>query len=325
MALAAGLRRTLTARFAAWIRHRQGEDSLPVTITRRRLYILPTRAGLGFALLLFAMLLAALNYANSLALFLTFLLAGLALAAMQLCHGNLLGARVVAARIEPAFAGSEAKLELIVEASGGTRHEWRLALPEGGQLRVGEPVQVPAGAGTAARLELPGTRRGVFTIERVRLSTQWPFGLFEAWTWLHLPLERIVYPAARGTLPPRGGAGRHGGAHAGDVSGDDEWHGLRAYRDGDSPRHVAWKTYARGAPLLVSEYAASGSEPHEFDFARLAPLDTETRLRQLCRWIVDAEQRGEPWALRLPQEFIPAGAGALHRHRCLTALARVPA
>ena len=62
------------ARMARWIRKRQGPDTLPLTLSRRRLYILPTRAGLGFGILLLLMLIAGLNYANSTALFLTFLL-----------------------------------------------------------------------------------------------------------------------------------------------------------------------------------------------------------------------------------------------------------
>ena len=35
----------LEARFRAWVRRRQGEDQLPLTLERRRIYILPTRAG----------------------------------------------------------------------------------------------------------------------------------------------------------------------------------------------------------------------------------------------------------------------------------------
>src|SRR5215471_6398170 len=79
------------ARVGAWMRRRQGQDQLPVTLERRRLYILPTRGGLAYTALLFLMLLAGLNYANSLALFFTFLLTGFALVVMQQCHRNLLG------------------------------------------------------------------------------------------------------------------------------------------------------------------------------------------------------------------------------------------
>jgi hypothetical protein len=37
-------------RLASWARRRQGLDVLPLTLQRRRIYILPTRAGLGFVL-----------------------------------------------------------------------------------------------------------------------------------------------------------------------------------------------------------------------------------------------------------------------------------
>lgn len=73
------------------MRRRQGLDHLPVRLERRRIYILPTRGGLAFGGLLLLMLLAGLNYTNSLALFLTFLLTAFALVVMQLCHRNLLG------------------------------------------------------------------------------------------------------------------------------------------------------------------------------------------------------------------------------------------
>jgi hypothetical protein len=45
------LQRFLRARIASWARRRQGADVLPVTMHYRRIYILPTRAGWGFAFL----------------------------------------------------------------------------------------------------------------------------------------------------------------------------------------------------------------------------------------------------------------------------------
>ena len=55
------MRTRLRGRMARWIRKRQGPDSLPLTLARRRLYILPTRAGAGFGLLLVVMLVAGLD------------------------------------------------------------------------------------------------------------------------------------------------------------------------------------------------------------------------------------------------------------------------
>jgi uncharacterized protein (DUF58 family) len=307
------------------VRRRQGDDSLPVPVHRRRLYILPTRAGIGFSLLLFGMLLAGLNYANSLALFITFLLAGFTLASMYLCHGNLQGVRVVGARVAPAFAGEPGELELVIDTGNARRYDLQLSMRGAQGPLAGLPVAATPTERASARLAIPCERRGIYPIERIRLATTWPFGLFRAWTWLHLTLELVIYPAARGARPPprsEGDARRATGE--GRQAGDDEWRGLREYRDGDSPRRIAWKAYSRGGALLVGEYAAEGSPLPEFDFSQLAPLGTEARLEQLCRWIVDAELRGEPYALRLPQETIATGRGAAHRHRCLAALARVP-
>lgn len=319
MRFAARLRPSFDARFAAWIRRRQGGDRLPVELNSRRLYILPTRAGLGFGVLLFLMLLAGLNYANSLALFATFLLGGVLLAAMHLCHRNLLGARVTALRGEAAFAAGLARIEVVLENAAGTpRYAW---------------YADACGYASAARnagvrdfailnLSLPVTQRGVLTVPRVRIATTYPFGLFRAWTWIHAPLDVVVYPHARGVLTPIGGGGAPGSAQHAAVAGDDEWDSLRTYREGDSPRKVAWKAFARGGPLLVKEYAAHSGVDHVFAYERLKGLDSESRLQQLCRWIVDAEQRGERYGLRLPGVRIPPDGGVAHRHRCLEALAR---
>src|SRR5205807_122062 len=207
-----------------------GADLLPVALERRRLYILPSGTGVAFAALLFLMLIAGLNYGNSLALFLTFLLGAFALAAMQQCHRNLLGIAVLT-------------------LSAPTAH---------------------------------------------------PFGLFRAWTWLHAPIEMLVYPRPAGSLPMPAESGAKPGARSRGGSEADEWQGLRPFRDGDSPRQVDWKAYAREAPLLVKEYSPAGSELRMFDFGRLTDPDVEVRLSQLARWVVDAEAHGERYGLALP-------------------------
>jgi uncharacterized protein (DUF58 family) len=306
------------SRSARWMRRRQGLDRLPVTLERRRLYILPTRAGLAFAALLFLMLLAGLNYANSLALFLTFLLVAFALLAMLQCHRNLLGLQVVATLAPAVFAGSTGSVQLtLANRAALARPRLEAALPQGA-VRVAD---VAAHGQQRLELALPASVRGIVRLERVRLSTTHPFGLFRAWTWVHTPIEMLVYPRPRGSLPmPTQSAPRSGGRSL-PGAGPDEWSGLRAFRDGDSPRQVDWKAYAREAPLLVKEYSASGAELRLFDFAPLAHLDLEARLSQLARWVVDAEARGDRYGLALPGVRAPADRGPEHRHRCLAALA----
>jgi uncharacterized protein (DUF58 family) len=312
------MRGFLSARMAAWVRRRQGDDSLPVVLERRRLYILPTRAGLVFAALWVFMLLAGLNYGNSLALLLTFLLAGFALVTMHACHRNLLGAQLSALAAPAVFARGTGAVHVTLDNPNAAGRPGLEA-----SLDAQPAVSGEAGARGRLHLELPlsAPRRGVVRIERLRLATAHPFGLFRAWTWVHAPVEMLVYPQPLGSLPMPTASGQKPGSNARGTAGMDEWQGLRPFREGDSPRQVDWKAYAREAPLLVKEYSPAGSDLCLFDFSRVAVSEPEARLSQLARWVVDAEAHGERYALTLPGLSLAPDRGPAHRHRCLAALA----
>jgi uncharacterized protein (DUF58 family) len=312
------MRAFMQRRMAAWIRRRQGTDLLPVTLHRRRLYILPTRAGLAFGALLLLMLIAGLNYANSLALLVTFLLAGLALVAMHTCHRNLLGLTVAELSSQDSFAGEHAELRLRL-ANGAAQPRFAIEIDGPGIAPVARTVAATGEVVVGVRIATP--RRGLLPIGRLRIRSTWPFGLFRAWTWLHLAHAVTVYPRPAGHDPMPMAAGAGSGTAPREAGDIDEWATLRPFRHGDSPRQVAWKAYARGAPLLVKEYTASGNVERLFDFATLAGLDTEQRLSQLARWIVNCAADGEGFGLRLPQQFIELDQGMVHRQRCLRALA----
>src|ERR1700741_159261 len=111
--LFARMRAGLGERTAAWARRRPGTDTGAVTIGRRRVYILPTRLGLGYAGMLFAMLLGGLNYGNNLAPALTFLLAAAGWVAMHECHRNLAGLTVTPAGTRAPFAGEPAEFSFV--------------------------------------------------------------------------------------------------------------------------------------------------------------------------------------------------------------------
>jgi len=303
---------------ARYIRKRQGPDSLPLTLARRRLYILPTRAGIGFALLLLLMLVAGLNYANSLALFLTFLLTGFMLVIMHHCHRNLLGAQLVAANAEPTFAQCAGTLSLTFENPSGSA---RFQIAAGvGDLPT-HAADVPAHGLGKVEIPVPAPKRGIVLVDRLHLVTTHPFGLFRAWTWVHAPIQMLVYPRPQGLLPRPADVGNESAERSVINAGADEWLGLRPFRDGDSPRQVDWKAYARAAPLLVKEYSAAGAEVRIFDLAHLGHLGTEAQLEQVARWVVDAESTGERYGLKLPGRFIEPDHGPEHRHQCLAALA----
>jgi uncharacterized protein (DUF58 family) len=261
---------------------------------------------------------AGLNYANSLALFLTFLLIGFALVTMHQCHRNLLGAQLVAATAAPTFAQRPGTLSLTFDnQAAAVRFQIAAGIGYGPTTRADLPAHGPA----RIDLSLAAPRRGVLQIDRLHLITTHPFGLFRTWTWVHAPIEMLVYPRPHGALPMPSDQGNKSGARSLTNTGSEEWLGLRPFRDGDSPRQVDWKAYARDAPLLVKEYSAAGAELRMFDFSTLSNLGLEARLEQLARWIVDAEGHGERYGLVLPNRCVKPDRGADHRHRCLAALA----
>ena len=315
------LRRFTEDRGLKWARRRQGLDSLPTVLAARRIYILPTRAGTALGALLLAMLAAGLNYNNSLALLLTFLMSGFALVGLYQCHRRLLGLQIRGIELAPAFAGEQ--LVVTVQLGHATGQS---AADFAAVLRAGDPSAAEAiGTGDLRSplltLRCVAAQRGLWVLPALRLHCTAPTGLFRAWVWLHVDASTPVYPRPRGTLPLPEAPGDDSG-RTDPAGGNDEWASLRPFRDGDSPRQVAWKAYARGAPLLVKEYRGLAGQRHEFDYDSLPNgLDTELRLSQLAAWIVESERRGETYALALPGARLAADSGPQHLRRCLTALA----
>ena len=80
-------------------------EPLPLRIGRRRIYVLPTRFGLFYGLLVLAMVLGALNYNNNPALLLALLLGAAGLASLIASHLQLSGLQVEAITAEPVHAG----------------------------------------------------------------------------------------------------------------------------------------------------------------------------------------------------------------------------
>lgn len=312
-------RAALASALARWVRARQGDDTLPLTLQARRIYILPTGAGVAAAALLFVMLLAGMNYNNSLALLLCFLLCGVTLVSMHECHGMLSGLKLLRAEADDSYAGRLGELQLCFE-NPHTRPRSALQLRTSGC--VPGRLQLPPAATRLVRLKYQAGARGRQRIDRLELSSTAPLGLFRAWTWLHLPLEAIVYPAPGGTrpLPVRSGDPRPGERRS-RVGGEEEWAGLRPLQESDSPRSVAWKVYARGGPLLVAQYDAPAGIHRLLDFASLQSLPLEQRLSQLAQWVLDCERLGDTYRLQLPQQALPVGHGIAQQRACLEALA----
>lgn len=308
----------IRGRLRQWARRRQGSDGDEIQLHGGRIYILPNAQGVAFGFLILAMLVGAMNYNNSLGLAVTFLMAGLALVTMHHCHRNLAGLTLRYGGAEPAFAGQEAKFRItLVNDSAVPRFGLTLRCAE----YTTRTIHLEPGEHKTLTLEVDAGQRGRLQLERFSIYTTFPLGLFHCWAWIHPRWQTVIYPrpAPAGLAPPPQRTDT--GAASDDSQGDADFAGLRSYRPGDPPKHVAWKAYARNEELLVKQYAGTDVASHWFDYDSLSQMDLESRLSQLTRWIVDANLRGTAWGLRLPAATYAPELGPAHRDRCLTALA----
>ena len=310
----------LRERLALLARPRQAE-TLPVTLDRRRVYVLPTPFGLFAGLLVATMLLGALNYNNNPALLLALLLAATLMASLLAAHLQLSGLRVEAVRAEPVHAGTPLLVQVAL-SEADRRARVGLRLGSGS-----EEVLVPSllDSTVVASLAHPTEVRGWLHLPRLRASTTQPLGVARAWSWIWPAAPLLVYPAVEADGPPLpapAGAARRTRVQA----AGEELHHLRAYRPGDAPRTIAWKPSARRDTLLVREYEHPVGVEVSLDWASLAALPYEARIRRLAHWVELAERQACRYRLRLPgQAPLGPALGAEHRHQCLRALALMPA
>ncbi|GMR07885.1 MAG: DUF58 domain-containing protein [Gammaproteobacteria bacterium] len=300
-----------------------GPEKHPVTLDRHRIFILPTREGLMFALILLAMLLSAINYNNSMAYLLTFLLGGMGMVAMLYTFRNMSRLVFHGRNADPVFAGEAAHFPVLIDnVTELSRYSLGLVRSQKKTSLASEIyTDIHSNDSQQLILDLPTHQRGEQAYGRFVVSTRYPLGLFRAWSYLDLANTCIVYPspAGRQPLPPREPMSEQGVSDRG--NGTEDFRSLRNYVPQDSPRHVHWKAAARSDVLLTKQFGGEKAGYFWLDWSLLDDPDTDARLSILCRWVLDAEELGMPYGLRLPGNEIAPERGDKHMHRCLTALA----
>jgi len=305
-----------------WLDRRLGRPGNRAYLHYRRVFILPSRGGLVFVLMLFAMWLGAVNYVSSMAFLLCFLLAGIGVVSMVHAFRNLAGLEIQAEAAEPVFAGGQAMFPLHVSERAG-RRRYGLVFRYPGM--PGQPLDAEPGIDTSLLLCVPAPTRGRLRLRQHTLRSGFPGGLVTTWSWLRFSAETVVYPKPEtGLVPaPSSDGGEEESLHLSE--GDEDFRGLRRYQPGDSLRRVAWRTLARGQELQTRQYADQTGSSIWLDWFSLAGLAPEARLSRLARWVLDAEADSRPFGLRLPGTEILPDSGPAHSARCLTALALMPA
>lgn len=312
-------RRAIARRFQAWLFRDRGAEPVPIVLTQRRIFVLPTRPGLVFGAALLAMLVGAINYQLSLGFALTFLLAGLGHSAILHTFRNLARLEIEAGPTSAVFCGDPAHFVLrLINRRDTPRYALRL-VADGVRCPVD---RIEAQSSSNAEVILPTARRGWLRLPRLTLETRYPLGLIRAWSYLQPDMSVLVWPRPEPMPPPLPlGHGNAGGITA-SAAGRDDFAGLRGYQPGDSPRHIAWKAAAGGGPLMTKHFSGMQAGNVVLRWDDLPPqMNSEARLSRLAAWVEHANAGAMVWRLELPGASLGPAEGIAHRNACLKALA----
>jgi uncharacterized protein (DUF58 family) len=290
-----------------------------VTLTHRRIFIVPSQRGWGMLLLMIILLLISFVYNNNLAYLLTFLLASVFFITILHTFKSLVGLIVQAGQTKAVFAG---------EAAGFDIHIYNPKHIERSHLQIkllnGKPqsFNLKADSKITQTLYSLTEQRGWHPLGTVTLFSTYPLGLFYAWSPLRFNVKALVYPKPSLLQLPFPDTLSDDGEQGTQLKGMDDFYGLQEYQAGDSIKHIHWKAFAKGQGLYSKQYSGGHITSEVWlQYDTSAGYDTEQRLSQLCRWVIDAERADIRYGLVLPTIKLPPSCGAVHYRQCLEVLA----
>jgi len=266
------------------------------------------------------MLIVSLNYNISLGFALTFLLGSLSVVSIFHCFQNLAGLNFQVKSINPVFAGEPTTIN--VQLINHSRTRWAIMLSKARNKEPNAKRNITANETVILPLCIEGEGRGRHTVGTLTLSTQFPLGLFRAWSPINSSQEFLVYPKPSKTLIPFQYSPSY---HAQNLSllktGDEDFSGLADYRAGDPIKRIDWKATAKERGVFVKQFEEGSTTEVTLDWEKVPGPTAEEKLSQLCRQILEAENSSIHYGLILPGLSIPPASGPAHYKATLKQLA----
>ncbi len=288
-----------------------------------------TRGGAAFTAGAFAVGFAAINTGNNLLYLLLGAMLGFIAVSSWLSEQVIGEIRVQRRAPRGVTVGNPARIQYHIKNERKRVPSFALEIGEEGLPGEAFIPFLKAEESASARSENRFVVRGVFPLHAITVSTSFPFGLFRKSRSIHLPGEMVVWPRTdrrvRPLAPAGGGNPRGGSVRRGSAGPRGEYRGLRAYRPGDDPRDIHWRTTARLGQPMVREY-----EQNEAEILWIC-LDTQAQPGQRAEIAVEmvaalaarAFQEGKPFGLATPGFLIEPGQGPGQLERVLDTLARL--
>lgn len=179
-------------------------------------------------------------------------------------------------------------------------------------------------------------RRGRVRFSAIRLAMGFPFGIFNKSVVFPAEADLVVLPALgrlRGDVirASRTADSPGGGLSMSRAKGDEEFYGLREFREGDNPRRIHWRRSAQTGQLMIREMANTREaqiwcvvdtrcDPRDVEQATRLEVAISAAATAIC----DALERGTKVGLICngePLTVLPPVGGRPRRARLLRELA----
>lgn len=288
---------------------------------RSRTWVRPAGGCTGFFALVVAIWYSGASQQNGAAYLLCFTLVGVAFVSILHTWNNVNALEIRCGPMEPVFVGDDMHISLSLRSRGKRGVEGLLI----GKPKSPDEVElIPPGKAIRCDIVKKARLRGRFETLTIKSWSIWPLGLFRAFRKDRIQARHYIYPRPEGDLPLPTGLGQGSTTGVRQRAEGDDFAGVRDYRQGESQRHVDWKAFARGHPMVIKRFLGDVDETVWLAWESLQGVPPEMRLKQLARWIVVAERGSVAYGLKLPTGEIPVSRGESHFHRCMRALAEMP-
>ncbi len=295
----------------------------------KHIFILPNKNGYIFLSVLVVMIFFGLNYENNLILIVAFLAVSVLITSLFLTYHNLLGVSVKVQDPQyDIFAGNAITLPVYINSN---KHRpirnLLITTAHGPALFVND---IPGN--TQSSISLPPLKRGFRKVKRLSVSTNYPLGLFQAFSYIEPHLSILVLPQPETCeyllqKTPQSSNLMHENTNntqrliSSIAKGNDEICGLKPYRMGEPINLIDWRQSAKGRGIMIKDFSADQNMSFYLTKDSIKSLDLEEQISMLTYAVIDLTMRNIQFGFDFNGLTYKPDCSRDHRQRILISLA----
>lgn len=275
------------------------------TKKQKRPFIIPSRFGFYFGGGILVLIALAYTYANQLIYLIAFFYASILFITMHLTNNNIKSVEISEYFIGNFFQDENGSIKVTLQ-NNHSKYSARFIQVDIVDFDLKTVVsEIPPNSYKTVEFSLHQKNRGQFEYSKIVLSSKFPFNLFYSWKRLTWAEDFYVYPARDGAQePPYSSEDELSkkldltSAHLDSKS--DNFLGHKEYTPFDNYKRIDWKVYARKNKFFVKTFETESSRicfVDFLDFFKKVP-DLEKRIRQLTKWVFDAQKGNALFLIR---------------------------